>query len=172
MKAKPSQVYDVSSRPTFDELLRWFRELDTYCGEGVVKVLVGNKVDKVRLASLLRAGWTKRLTDIQEFSRQVSFDEGQAFADRMGTLFVECSAKTNVGVVDIFQDLVRQVSPRLVDLCRMPAVRGGVLMWDRYCRDPSFGQRVRRRTRRSKSPKMRMTERGGVDVETISRGLR
>lgn len=40
-------VYDVSSRSTFDELLRWFRELDTYCGEGVVKVLVGNKVDKV-----------------------------------------------------------------------------------------------------------------------------
>jgi hypothetical protein len=44
-------VYDVSSRPTFDELLRWFRELDTYCGEGVVKVLVGNKVDKVSYSS-------------------------------------------------------------------------------------------------------------------------
>lgn len=40
-------VYDVSSRDTFDELLKWFQELDTYCGEGVVKVLVGNKVDKV-----------------------------------------------------------------------------------------------------------------------------
>lgn len=45
-------VYDVTSRPTFDELLRWFRELDTYCGEGVVKVLVGNKVDKVRVLLL------------------------------------------------------------------------------------------------------------------------
>jgi GTPase SAR1 family protein len=40
-------VYDVSSRDTFDELLKWFQELDTYCGDGVVKVLVGNKVDKV-----------------------------------------------------------------------------------------------------------------------------
>jgi translation elongation factor EF-4 len=28
----------------------------------------------------------------------------------MGTLFVECSAKTNVGVVDIFEDLVKKVS--------------------------------------------------------------
>lgn len=46
-------VYDVTSRPTFDELVRWFRELDTYCGEGVVKVLVGNKVDKVSVASPL-----------------------------------------------------------------------------------------------------------------------
>ena len=27
----------------------------------------------------------------------------------MGTLFVECSAKTNVGVGDIFENLVKQV---------------------------------------------------------------
>ena len=39
-------VYDVSSRQTFDELLKWFKEIDTYCGEGVVKMVVGNKVDK------------------------------------------------------------------------------------------------------------------------------
>jgi Ras-related protein Rab-18 len=46
---------------------------------------------------------------VQEFSRQVSTEEGQKFAKRMGTLFVECSAKTNVGVVDIFEDLVKKV---------------------------------------------------------------
>jgi Ras-related protein Rab-18 len=40
-------VYDVSSRPTFDELIKWFREIETYCAEDVVKILVGNKVDKV-----------------------------------------------------------------------------------------------------------------------------
>jgi GTPase SAR1 family protein len=39
-------VYDVSARATFDELVRWFREIETYCGEGVVKMVVGNKVDK------------------------------------------------------------------------------------------------------------------------------
>ena len=43
-----SSVYDVSSRDSFDALLRWFKEIDTYCGEGVVKMIVGNKVDKVR----------------------------------------------------------------------------------------------------------------------------
>jgi GTPase SAR1 family protein len=45
-------VYDVSSRDTFDELLKWFQEVDTYCGDGVVKVLVGNKVDKVSSSAL------------------------------------------------------------------------------------------------------------------------
>lgn len=99
-------VYDVSSRDTFDELLKWFQELDTYCGDGVVKVLVGNKVDKVSSCFCGVKCWT----DLQEFSRQVSTEEGQAFADRMGTLFIECSAKTNIGVGDIFEDLVRKVS--------------------------------------------------------------
>ncbi|RSH76887.1 uncharacterized protein EHS24_003820 [Apiotrichum porosum] len=83
-------VYDVSSRNSFDELIKWFREIDTYCSEDVVKIIVGNKVDK-------------------EFSRQVTSEEGQAFADRMGTLFVECSAKTNVHVTDAFQELVRRI---------------------------------------------------------------
>ncbi|KAK1926692.1 putative ras-related protein rab-18 [Papiliotrema laurentii] len=89
-------VYDVSSRSTFDELLKWFKEIDTYCGEGVVKVVVGNKMDK-------------------EFSRQVSTEEGRAFAERMGTSFVECSAKTRTGVLDIFQEVVRKIlaSPEL-----------------------------------------------------------
>ncbi|WWC66394.1 uncharacterized protein I206_100296 [Kwoniella pini CBS 10737] len=83
-------VYDVSSRPTFDELLKWFKEIDTYCGEGVVKMMVGNKVDK-------------------EFSRQVTTDEGKAFAQRMGALFIECSAKTRLGVPEAFEELVRRI---------------------------------------------------------------
>lgn len=70
--------------------MKWVREIETYCSEDVVKILVGNKVDK-------------------EFSRQVTTEEGQKFADRMGTLFVECSAKTNVGVSDAFKELVQQV---------------------------------------------------------------
>jgi hypothetical protein len=44
--SRPCPVYDVSSRSTFDELVKWFREIETYCGEGVVKMVVGNKVDK------------------------------------------------------------------------------------------------------------------------------
>lgn len=39
-------VYDVASRKTFDELINWFQEIDRYCGEQVVKLIVGNKIDK------------------------------------------------------------------------------------------------------------------------------
>ncbi|THH08281.1 hypothetical protein EW145_g2815 [Phellinidium pouzarii] len=83
-------VYDVANRETFDALPRWYSELETYVSDSVVKILVGNKVDK-------------------EFSRQVPTAEGLAFAERMGSLFVEASAKTAVGVREAFTDVVARI---------------------------------------------------------------
>ncbi|GLB42933.1 putative rab subfamily of small GTPases [Lyophyllum shimeji] len=83
-------VYDVSNRESFDALPRWYTELETYVSSSVVKILVGNKVDK-------------------EFSRQVSTAEGQAFAKRMSSLFIEASAKTAIGVNEAFQEVVEKI---------------------------------------------------------------
>ncbi|PFH49628.1 hypothetical protein AMATHDRAFT_112731, partial [Amanita thiersii Skay4041] len=83
-------VYDVTNRETFDALPRWFNELDTYITTPIVKILVGNKVDK-------------------EFSRQVPTSEGEAYAERMGSLFVEASAKTAVGVQETFREVVEKI---------------------------------------------------------------
>ncbi|KAG8989901.1 hypothetical protein FRB90_002023 [Tulasnella sp. 427] len=83
-------VYDVSNRESFEALPKWFTELETYVSPNVIKILVGNKVDK-------------------EFSRAVSEDEGRKFAERMDTLFVEASAKSNIGVQDAFKEVVKQI---------------------------------------------------------------
>ncbi|KAL5522020.1 hypothetical protein ACEPAF_1876 [Sanghuangporus sanghuang] len=83
-------VYDVANRESFDALPRWYRELETYVSDSVVKILVGNKVDK-------------------EFSRQVTTEEGKAFAERMRSLFVEASAKTAVGVEEAFTEVVTRI---------------------------------------------------------------
>ncbi|KAJ2936751.1 hypothetical protein H1R20_g338, partial [Candolleomyces eurysporus] len=83
-------VYDVANRESFDALPRWYSELETYVSDSVVKILVGNKVDK-------------------EYSRQVSVAEGQQFANRMKSLFIEASAKTAIGVKDIFRELVEEI---------------------------------------------------------------
>ena len=42
-------VYDVSNRESFDALPRWYSELEAYVSDSVVKIVVGNKVDKVTL---------------------------------------------------------------------------------------------------------------------------
>ncbi|KAI1789880.1 ras-domain-containing protein [Ganoderma leucocontextum] len=83
-------VYDVANRESFDALPKWFAELETYVSSAVVKIIVGNKVDK-------------------EYSRQVPASEGQAFATRMNALFVEASAKTAVGVQEAFRDVVERI---------------------------------------------------------------
>ncbi|KAJ1973601.1 Ras- protein Rab-18 [Dimargaris verticillata] len=43
-------VYDVSRRDTFEHLDQWMNELNTYCStHDVVKMIVGNKVDKASI---------------------------------------------------------------------------------------------------------------------------
>ncbi|GAB5587620.1 Ras-related protein Rab-18-B [Umbelopsis nana] len=84
-------VYDVSNRDTFDALQNWHTELKTYSSSpDVVKMIVGNKVDK-------------------ESSRVVTYKEGAAMAQKLQTLFVECSAKTKVGVQEAFEELVQKI---------------------------------------------------------------
>lgn len=46
---------------------------------------------------------------MQEFSRQVPTAEAQQFATRMSTLFIETSAKTSVGVKEVFQEVVEKI---------------------------------------------------------------
>ena len=101
-------VYDVANRESFDALPRWYSELETYVHPKVVKMVVGNKVDKVRPYLML---WPSREANrpVQEYSRQVTYSEGQHFATRMGSLFFEASAKTSLGVGDAFKEVVRQV---------------------------------------------------------------
>lgn len=83
-------MYDVTSRETFDALPRWYTELETYITTPIVKILVGNKVDK-------------------EYSRQVPTSEGEAYARKMDSLFVEASAKTAVGVTETFREVVEKI---------------------------------------------------------------
>ncbi|KAI9464401.1 ras-domain-containing protein, partial [Russula earlei] len=83
-------VYDVSSRESFEALPRWLEELENYVPPEVVKVVVGNKLDK-------------------EYSRQVPAAEGAEFAARAGCLFVEASAKTAVGVTEAFSEVVARI---------------------------------------------------------------
>jgi Ras-related protein Rab-18 len=49
------------------------------------------------------------LTPFQENSRQVSTNEGSTFASRQNALFVEASAKTAIGVREVFEELVARI---------------------------------------------------------------
>lgn len=76
----------------------------------------------------------------QDFSRVVTTEEGKAFADKMGALFVECSAKRGSGVSGAFDELVNRVSWKL---SRNRILRV-VLPYDLSCPVPTFARRTDR----------------------------
>ena len=84
-------VYDVTRRDTFENLEQWLKEVRLYSpndGEGVVKLLVGNKID---------------------LDRKVSREEAESWARSQGMLFLEASAKTRVGVRQCFMEVVQKI---------------------------------------------------------------
>jgi Ras-related protein Rab-18 len=94
-------VYDVTRRETFTNLSDvWAKEVELYStNQDCVKILVGNKVDR-------------------ESDRAVSRDEGIALAKELGSMFLECSAKTRENVEQCFEELALKVI--FIDNPRMP----------------------------------------------------
>eukprot|EP00657_Telonema_sp_P-1_P000217 TRINITY_DN1038_c0_g1_i1.p1 TRINITY_DN1038_c0_g1~~TRINITY_DN1038_c0_g1_i1.p1 ORF type:complete len:253 (-),score=50.93 TRINITY_DN1038_c0_g1_i1:365-1123(-) len=105
-------VYDVGRKDSFEALKSvWLKEVDLYSTYGnAVKLLIGNKID----------------TDV----RQVSREEGLEFAREYNTLFIECSAKTKVGVVQAFDEVVSKIleTPSLSDVVIKQPTRPAVTL--------------------------------------------
>lgn len=84
-------LYDVTDLRSYEDVPQWMHELRTFEGDvPPVCLLAGNKVDLAE-------------------EREVSTEQGQAYAQENGMLFVECSAKAGQGVDHAFDELVRKV---------------------------------------------------------------
>ncbi|MGY5875053.1 MAG: GTP-binding protein [Candidatus Thorarchaeota archaeon] len=75
-------VFDVTRRRSFTELVKWVQEAHESIGSKVPILCVGNKID---------------LPD-----RAVPSDEAKQWAEGLGFLYMESSAKTGEGVADMF----------------------------------------------------------------------
>ncbi len=80
-------VFDVTRRRTFIVLEEWLDELEKAIGKKIPLILVANKTD---------------LPD-----RVVEPAEGKAFAEKHSMPYLETSAKTGEGIIDIFEILGR-----------------------------------------------------------------
>lgn len=84
-------VYDVTRTDSFENLEQWLKEVCTYTpgnGESVVKLLVGNKCD---------------------LERKVPKEQADAWARSQGMLFLEASAKTRLGIRQVFLEVVKKM---------------------------------------------------------------
>ncbi|KAF8412828.1 hypothetical protein HHK36_000799 [Tetracentron sinense] len=79
-------VYDVASRQSFLNTLKWIEEVRTERGSDVIIVLVGNKTDLVE-------------------KRQVSTEEGEAKSRDLNVMFIETSAKAGFNIKALFRKI-------------------------------------------------------------------
>jgi len=83
-------VYDVTARHTFQHVASWLEQALQNANPGLVVMLVGNK------------------QDLQQ-KRQVTFEEGAAFARARGIGFMETSACSGYNVEEAFARVVQQI---------------------------------------------------------------
>lgn len=87
-------VYDITKPASLIKARHWVRELHEQAPAGITIALVGNKYDL--------ALDDEPASESSNSLRQVSTEEGQAFADEEGLLFYETSAKTSHNVNELF----------------------------------------------------------------------
>uniref|UniRef100_A0A4W5Q8H6 small monomeric GTPase n=1 Tax=Hucho hucho TaxID=62062 RepID=A0A4W5Q8H6_9TELE len=85
-------VYDITNRWSFDGIDRWIKEIDEHA-PGVPKILVGNRL---HLA----------------YKRQVTTEQAQLYAERLGVTFFEVSPLCNFNITESFTELARIVLMR------------------------------------------------------------
>lgn len=89
-------VYDITDRTSFDDINMWVGEINNNASDTINKMLVGNKLDLVRL-------------------RTVSTEQGEILAKEIGVKFAEISAKTGEGIQEMFMTFITDIKNRLVD---------------------------------------------------------
>lgn len=83
-------VYDITKRQTFENVMRWLRELRDHADSNIVIMMAGNKSDLKHL-------------------RSVADEDGQAFAEKEGLSFLETSALEAVNIEKAFQTILTEI---------------------------------------------------------------
>ncbi len=89
-------VYDVTDQNSFSNIRTWIRNIEQHASESVNKILIGNKCD-------------------MKETRVVEEEAGRALAAEYGLKFMECSAKSALGVDEAFITLAKDIKARLID---------------------------------------------------------
>ena len=85
-------VYGLDDKKSFENVKQWVELIDRYAGEGVVKLLVGNKCDVE--------------------ARQVTREEAEKFAEELKMRYMETSAKTGENVEETFMLTAREIKAK------------------------------------------------------------
>jgi Ras-related protein Rab-8A len=81
--------FDVGSKESYTHLEKWVEQLDQYAKKALPKIVVGMKTDLA--------------------TREISTEEGQSLAKKLGFQYIECSAKGDDNVDAVFTTLTKVI---------------------------------------------------------------
>lgn len=87
-------VFDLTSRPSFDELSEWLNDIHTLSSPNSVIILIGNKSD---------------LTN----DRTIGHEEAKSFSDRHGLIYFETSARNGLNISQAFNTMATEITQRI-----------------------------------------------------------
>ncbi|KAG8039872.1 hypothetical protein G9C98_000601 [Cotesia typhae] len=100
-------MYDITNEESFNSVQDWITQIKTYSWDNAQVILVGNKCD-------------------MEDERVVSFERGKQLAEQLGVQFFETSAKENINVKAVFEQLVDIICDKMSEsLDNDPALMAG-----------------------------------------------
>ncbi|KAJ2384477.1 Vacuolar protein sorting-associated protein 21, partial [Coemansia sp. RSA 2611] len=109
-------VYDITRASSLDRAKSWIKELQRQANPNIVIALVGNKLDLVG-SSAGGSGNDNGNGDEEDAGdepaegqgRQVQIETARQYAEGMNLLFMETSAKSGEGVVEMFTEIAKKL---------------------------------------------------------------
>ncbi|OWF56414.1 GTP-binding protein YPTC1 [Mizuhopecten yessoensis] len=101
-------VYDVTDMDSFINVEKWLQEVDKQRGRDNSIILVGNKSDMTS-------------------KRVVTWEMGKEYADKLGVLYLETSAKTSTNVETLFLTMAADIKSHLVE-SKLDTTGGGTVI--------------------------------------------
>ena len=81
-------LYDITQKSSFEHIRNWITEIDKFGKQGVLKVIVGNKLDL-------------------ENNRKIKKEDAENLAAKYGVKLWEISAKDNTNIEEMFTDTIK-----------------------------------------------------------------
>ena len=90
-------VFDITEKDSFDHVKNWVADIDKFAKQGVLRILVGNKCDL-------------------EKQRNVSKEEANELAEKLGIKYIETSAKDTINIETLFIDTAKYLLSKQVNI--------------------------------------------------------
>jgi len=102
-------VFDLSNIESFNNIKKWFNNIDYYCNKDVTIKLIGNKCDQTINVNQ---------HDINLLCRDYKVN------------YFEVSAKDNINIDSVFENIIEDIDTKLINCDLVPSNKNGIMIVD------------------------------------------